>query len=1050
MYAADLFDAADAEMLAERFVRVLTAIVRDPDTVVSRVDVAGDSERELVLRGWNDTGRLVSAVSVLDLFEARVVAAPDAFAVDGVSYRELDARAGGLARWLVDRGVGPESVVAVVLPRSVDLVVALLGVWKAGGAYLPVDPEHPADRVELMLADAEPRVVVTADVLASVVASEAGFRRVVAPDHPAYVIYTSGSTGRPKGVVVTHRGLVNYVARVAEVYPGLDGRVLFHASPAFDTTVTSVFGALACGGQVVVGDVDSVSGLSFLKVTPGHLPMVSEVPSELLVIGGEALQGGSWRRGVAAVNSYGPTETTVAVADYRLGAGDDEGPVPIGRPVWNTRLYVLDAGLRPVPVGVVGELYVAGVQLARGYLNRPGLTAERFVADPFGGPGGRLYRTGDLVRWRGDGNLEFLGRVDDQVKVRGYRVELGEVEAALLALPGVVQAVAVAREGRLVAYVVGSAEPAALRGRLPDYMVPAVVVALDALPLTVNGKVDRRALPAPEFVSGDVYRAPGTLREVLVCEAFAEVLGVERVGADDDFFGLGGHSLLAIALVQRLRDRGVAVDVRSIFLTPTPAGLARTFGNAIEEIAVPPRRTGEAFAPDAFPLVDLTQKEIDVIAGRIPGGAANIVDIYPLAPLQEGIFFHHLMSRETGSGDVYVLPLTLRFDTRARLDVFLGALQQVVDRHEVLRTAIVWEGLRAPVQVVQRTARIEMSGGDIDLSQAPLIRVEVTGDEAIVRIHHIVQDHAAMDVLLREVRAVIAGRGDHLPEPVPFRDHVARALASASRDDHERYFASLLGGVDEPTAPFGLLDVQGDGSGITEATGKLSPTLARRLRTVARRTGMSPAVLFHAVWARVLSVISGRDDVVFGTVLFGRMSGGGDTPGLFINTLPVRVTTDAGQSLTQMLSSVRNQLADLQTHEHTPLAVAQRASGVPVGTPLFTTLLNYRHTTPLVAADGLEGITLLEVRERTNYPIAVMVDDLGEEFSISVQAAAPAPISTMISVAVESLVSALESARTSFHEIDVLGDEVRDRVLFGWNETVREVSGGSLSGLFEA
>ncbi|RKR86482.1 amino acid adenylation domain-containing protein [Micromonospora pisi] len=1053
VYATDLFDAGDVEVLARRFVRVLTSVVEDPDTVVSGVDVLDSGERELVLHGWNDTDHEVPAATVVDLFEARVAAAPDAPAVGALSYRDLNARANRLARLLVGRGVGPESLVAVALPRSPDLVVAFLAVLKAGGAYLPIDLDHPADRIDAMLADAEVSVVITAEMLAEATGPGSDLGRTVSPDHAAYVIYTSGSTGRPKGVVVTHRGLVNYVARVAEVYPGLDGRVLFHASPAFDTTVTSIFGTLARGGQVVLGDVGSAADLTSLKVTPAHLPMLGDVPSELLMIGGEALhssQLGPWRHRVDVLNSYGPTETTVAVADYRIG--DDEGAVPIGRPVWNTRLYVLDAGLRPVPVGVAGELYVAGAQLARGYLNRPGLTAERFVADPFGGRGGRLYRTGDLARWRADGNLEFLGRVDDQVKVRGYRIELGEVEAALLALPGVAQAVAVAREHRIVAYVVGAAEPAALRTRLPDYMVPAVIVSLDALPLTVNGKVDRAALPAPEFVSGDVYRAPATAREALVCEVFGEVLGVDRVGADDDFFALGGHSLLAVTLVQQLRDRGVAVDVRSIFLTPTPAGLAAS--HARPPVVVPPRPAFDAPAPGAFPLTDLTQDEIDLIAGRIPGGAANIVDIYPLAPLQEGIFFHHLMSRETGSGDVYVLPIRLGFDSQARLDVFLAALQQVVDRHEILRTAILWEGLRAPVQVVQRTARIEVSGGAIDLSQAPLIRVEVDGHEVRIRMHHIVQDHTAMDVLLNEVRAFIAGQGDELPVPVPFRDFVGQALLGVPREEHEAHFTSLLGDVDEPTAPFGLLDVRSDGSGVTETTVPLPPALAARLRAAAGRHGMSPATLFHAVWSRVLSVISGRDDVVFGTVLFGRMSGGGRTPGLFINTLPLRINTRSA-GLAQVLTSVRDQLADLQVHEHAPLAVAQRASGVPAGTPLFTTLLNYRHSTPGKAADSLEGITVLEVTERTNYPITVMVDDLGEGFSITVQAATPASPSAlcaMLQTTTESLVDALETPGTDrpFHRLQTLTETERAHLLAPGPNPVDSAGSATLPHLFEA
>ncbi|MFI6762891.1 amino acid adenylation domain-containing protein, partial [Micromonospora sp. NPDC050417] len=1022
---------------------------------IEHFELLDDAERALILHTWNDTAHDLPAATVVDLFEAQVAATPDAPAVDALSYREVNAKANQLARLLVDRGVGPESLVAVALPRSADLIVAFLAVLKAGGAYLPLDLGNPADRIEFMVADAAVSVVLTAEILAEAKGSESNFGRTVSPDHPAYVIYTSGSTGRPKGVVVTHRGMANYVARSKEVYPGLTGRVLFHASAAFDTSVTTVFGALVSGGHVIVGDVESAGDLSFVKVTPGHLPMLTDRPSELLMVGGEALhteQLGGWRHKVDVINSYGPTETTVACADYPLA--DDEGPVPIGRPVWNTRLYVLDAGLRPVPAGIAGELYVAGAQLARGYLNRPALTAERFVADPFGGPGERLYRTGDLVKWRGDGNLEFVGRTDDQVKVRGYRVEPGEIESALLALPEVAQATVVARDGRIVAYVVGSADVEALRARLPEFMIPAAVVVLDALPLTVNGKVDRKALPAPEFVSGDVYRAPVTAREALVCRAFADVLGVARVGVDDDFFALGGHSLLAVALVQRLHEQGLSVDVREIFRTPTPSGLA--VGPVRAEIVVPPRREFTAPTPDAFPLAELTQEEIDRIASRVAGGAANIVDIYPLAPLQEGIFFHHLMSRRNGSDDVYVLPVELGFDSQDRLVDFLGALQKVVDRHEILRTSVVWEGLRGPVQVVQRTARIEVSDRDvdIDISEAPLIRVRVADNRALIRIHHIVQDHTALDVLLNEVRAIVAGRGGELPVPVPFRDFVGRALLNVSRAEHEAYFTTLLGDVAEPTAPYGLTDIQGDGSGVTEATVPLSPALAARLRKVARRQRISPATLFHVVWARVLSAISGRADVVFGTVLFGRMSGGGDVPGLFINTLPLRVDTHAA-SVAQVLSGVQGRLADLQAHEHAPLAVAQRASGVPAGTPLFTTLLNYRHSVPGTAAANLDGVTLLYVRERSNYPITVTVDDLGADFSITVQATAPASpeaLGAMLGIATESLVAVLDAdaADRPFAHVDTLTAADLDHILHRWNDTTQTLPETTVPERFEA
>ncbi|MFD9076130.1 amino acid adenylation domain-containing protein, partial [Streptomyces lasiicapitis] len=912
---------------------------------------------------------------------------PDAVAVvfEGAewSYAELDARANRLARLLISRGVGAESLVAVCMERSADLVVALLAVLKAGGAYVPVDPEYPAERIAYVLEDAQPVLVLTSEAVESVVPVVSGLERVVVdgartvsvlagldagavtdaergapvlPSHVAYVIYTSGSTGRPKGVAVAHRGVVNRLLWMQGVF-GLGGsdRVVQKTPFGFDVSVWEFFWPLITGAGLVVARPGGHRDAGYLaelirreRVTVAHfVPSMLRVflrePSvgacaglRWVVCSGEALAGELRDQffdvlaGVELHNLYGPTEASVDVTAWACDAG--EGPVvPIGRPVWNTRVYVLDAGLRPVPVGVAGELYLAGDQLARGYVGRAGLSAERFVACPFGAAGERMYRTGDVVRWRADGNLEYLGRADDQVKLRGFRIELGEIEAALESHSAVAESAVLVREDvpgdkRLVAYVVladsgNTVDTAVLRahvGRvLPEYMVPSAMVVLEALPVTVNGKLDRRALPAPEYTAAGSGRGPASLQEEILCAVFAEVLGVPSVGVDDNFFELGGHSLLAVSLVERLRARGVPVSVRALFAAPTVAGLAAASMDR-EAVPVPENLIpagAEAITPEMLPLVDLTAEEIERITAGVPGGAANIADVYPLAPLQEGLFFHHLMTGE-GGADVYLQQTALRFDSRGRLDQFLDALQKVVDRHDILRTGFAWEGLREPVQVVARAAAVPVdeihldvqAEGDaveqllascaasMDVGRAPLLRAYIAaepgGDGWLMALqnHHLVLDHTTFDVLLDEVRALLRGDAEGLATPVPFREFVAQARLGVSRAEHERFFGELLGGVTEPTAPYGLLDLRREGSvAITDVSTTLDEGLAARLREQARRLGVSPATLFHLVWARVVAVTSGRDDVVFGSVLFGRMQAGAGadrTPGLFINTLP--------------------------------------------------------------------------------------------------------------------------------------------------------------------
>ncbi len=1156
--AADLFDPATAGRIARSFERVLATVAGDPKVRVHQVQVMSAAERAQMLSGWNDTAMPVPAVvGVHELIQAQAAATPDAYAVvsgeTALTYAELDSASNRLARLLTQHGAGPEAVVAVVMERCAGLVTALLAVVKSGAAYLPVDPAYPADRISYMLADARPAVIVTTTEVAdelpvrvatpvlalddAVTATALGCQSctpltdddragALLPAHPVYVIYTSGSTGRPKGVVVPHQALVNYLAHHRATYPALAGLALWHQPASFDAGLTALYGPLVSGGCVHVAALDEAwtapvlpgrrggARYTFLNATPSHLPLLDLagaecVPQRELMLGGEALRSGvlaSWRQrhpGIAVVNHYGPTEVTVGSVDHRIEPGEplDTDP-PIGRPIWNTRAYVLDERLSPAPPGVTGELYLAGAGLARGYAGRPGLTGERFVANPFGPAGARMYRTGDLVRWNGAGQLEFGGRSDDQVKIRGFRIEPGEVEAVLASHPLVAQAVVVAREDvpgdqRLVGYVVpGAVVPgvgvslagveagldadadrelaeavrAFASGRLPEYMVPAVIMVLPDLPLTAHRKVDRRALPAPDYAAGAATgRGPETVVEEILCSAFAEVLRLDRVGAEDNFFELGGHSLLAVTLVERLRERGVLVAVRVLFEAPTPAGLAAVAGRP--QVEVPARAIpsgADAITPELLPLVDLTQAEVDRVVAGVPGGAANLLDVYPLAPLQEGMFYHHLMG-EDGGQDAYLQPFVLRFESRSRLDGFLDALRVVADRHDIFRTAVVWHGLPEPVQVVWRAAELpvtevvlglSVSGevvsrllaagpGWIDLTRAPMLRVVITADPdqpgrwlGLLLVHHLMLDHTGLEVVLEEIWLVLAGREAELGAALPFREFVAQARLGVARDEHERFFGELLSDVTEPTAPFGVLDVWGDGSAVVRARAQVPEPVAALVREQARALGVTAAAVFHVAWARVLSALTGRCDVVFGTVLFGRLESGRGADrvtGPFINTLPVRAD-GAGAGAAAAVSGMQSVLAGLVAHEHAALALAQRMSGVPAPLPLFTSLLNFRHSAgPDGGGDGgagggggLAGIEEVFGRDRTNYPVTVSVDDLGSGFAVSCDVVSPGvarQVCDQLVAAVTGIAQALrDGPERPLHRVPVLSQADLDLV----------------------
>ncbi|WP_217545222.1 non-ribosomal peptide synthetase [Streptomyces sp. GbtcB6] len=652
-FATDLFDESTVACFADMLTRILDSGSAAPRTPIDRLRLLGPAEEHRVLTEWNDTSADTTPTTPADLFRHRVREQPSATAVvhehGSLTYAELNARANALARMLVASGVGPEGIVALAVPRSAEMIVALLAVVKSGAAYLPIDTAYPSERIALMLADAQPSVVLTTGAVADslpdtartprMVLDDARTRAALArqdetdltdeerttplePDHPAYVIFTSGSTGRPAGVQVTHAALGAVVRyQIERLAVDRHSKVLQFASLSFDAAGGEIHRALVAGACLVVpstapaphelAGIVCEQGITHCFVPPAVLAVLPDGALHgvrTLTVGGEAgatSLARPWSAGRRMLNGYGPTETTIAATYHQVHPDDVDAPrpsLPIGRPIHNTRTYVLDPGLNPVPPGVVGELYLAGVGLARGYLRRPGLTAERFVACPYGTEGERMYRTGDLVRWNSAGQLEFVGRADSQVKVRGYRIELGEVESVLARHPSVSSVAAAVHEDpagdpRLVAYAVPTAEghldAAALRsyaaGTLPSHMVPDKVVALDALPLTPNGKRDRRLLPQPDFTAAPMpFRPPRTADEEVLCGLFADVLGLEQVGIDDSFFELGGHSLTATRLVSRIRATlGRDLPLRDLFEAPTVAALAgrleaESSGSALE------------------------------------------------------------------------------------------------------------------------------------------------------------------------------------------------------------------------------------------------------------------------------------------------------------------------------------------------------------------------------------------------------------------------------------------------------------------------------------
>ncbi|EUB87249.1 non-ribosomal peptide synthetase [Pseudomonas sp. GM30] len=1118
IYSEAYFSADEVEALAERWLLILEQGLEAVNLAVADFELSTPEETAR-LQQWNATRVDYPAPTTLQQrIEAQATLRPQALAAvdqgQNLTYAELNQRANALAHHLLDLGVRPDDRVAIVARRGLDTLVGLLAILKAGAAYVPLDPAHPAERLSYLLEDSAPIAVLTQRALRehlpalSVPVIEldqpswsAG--RVDAPKVPgltpanlAYVIYTSGSTGLPKGVMVEHRTLCNLVDWHADVF---DLHAGSHTSSlagfGFDAMAWEVWPALCVGATlhlapVSEGSEDIDALLDWWRAQPLEVSFLPTPIAEYafsrqldhptlrtLLIGGDRLRQFPRQPSFEVINNYGPTEATVVATSGRIDAGQ---PLHIGKPVSNATVYLLDEQQQPVPPGVAGELYVGGAGVARGYLNRAELDAERFLRDPFStAPGARMYRTGDLARWRADGNLDYLGRNDDQVKIRGIRIEPGEIESALASHPAVREAVVLVRDGQLLAWFTEQAPldinelHAQLKTRLSSAMLPSAYVRLSALPLTANGKVDRKALPVPgpDDLIRREYEAPQGEVEIALAQIWAEVLQVERVGRHDHFFELGGHSLLAVILIERMRQLDLSSDVRVLFSQPTLAALAASVGSG-REIEVPANRIAADcthITSDMLTLLQLDQPTIDRIVATVPGGAANVQDIYPLAPLQEGILYHHITAAQ---GDPYLLQSQLAFDSIERVEAFAAALRQVMARHDILRTAVLWEGLTTPVQVVWREAilplqevELDPANGPIieqlhqrfnarryrlDVSQAPLMRLVYARDPVLDRVvgillfHHLAMDHIALEVMRGEMQASLSGQVVALAPPVPYRNYVAQTRLGVSEQEHEAFFRAQLADIDEPTLPFGLQEVQGDGRGIDEAQQALPADVYQRLRTQARQAGVSVASLIHLAWARVLAATSGQQRVVFGTVLMGRMQGGEGADralGVFINSLPLRIDVDAG--VLDAVRATHARLTALLGHEHASLALAQRCSGVASPSPLFSALLNYRHSdeSELLepSSQAWRGIETLANEERTNYPLTMSVDDFGNGLRLTGRAVAQIGaqrICGYMQAVLSGLVQALEQTpQQPLNRLPILQAEELQRLLITFNAT---------------
>jgi amino acid adenylation domain-containing protein len=1098
-------------------------MVAAPEQAVAALPLLSADERRQVLYEWNATRADLGPPACLhELFEQQATLSPEAVAVifneERVTYGELNDRAQRLAHYLRARGVGPEVTVGVMMERSVQMIVALLAILKAGGAYVPLDPQYPHERIAFMLEDAQAGLLLTQTTLldhlpahhAVVVCLDAQWSEIAA--HPceklnrltteqnlAYVIYTSGSTGTPKGVAIEHHSVVTLLHWAREVYdPEQLSGVLASTSICFDLSVYELFVPLSWGGRVILAE--NVLSLTEMKAA-AEVRLVNTVPSAMT----ELVRLGCVPAGVQTVNLagetlprtlvqslyelpqiervcnlYGPSEDTT-YSTYELVERADSGAPSIGRPLTNTEVYLLDQHLKPVPVGMTGELYIGGEGLARGYLNRPDLTAARFIPHPFSSrAGARLYRTGDLARYKRDGVLEFLGRIDQQVKIRGFRIELGEIEARLSTHPRVREAVVIAREDqagekRLVAYAVADAQESFdaqelrrfLRESLPEYMIPSAFVQMAALPVTPNGKLDRRALPVPEYSGGADRVAPHTAIEELMTDIWRSALKIERVSVTDNFFELGGHSLLAMRLISRIRETfKVELPLRAVFESPTVTALAQVVEAALK-------------GAQPLPLPSIKPVPRD--------------GLLPLSYAQQRLWFLEQLETEAHP---YNIPGAVRLSGQLDVNALELSLNEIIRRHEVLRTTFVvhenepWQHiapsltLKLPVvnltrlteadrEIEARRFLIQQAEQPFDLARGPLLRaalLKLDNDEHVllVNMHHIIFDGWSITILIKELAALYEAYTHARPSPlaalpIQYADFAVwqrRSMEAGALEAQLEYWRQQLENspallalpTDYPRPPMQTFN------GATLPF-HLSPELSDALNALSQREGVTLFMTLLAAFSALLHRYAGQEEVAVGTPIAGRTRGEVENLlGCFINTLVLRADLTGDPTFKQLLQRIKE--TTLAAYAHQDLPFEKLVEEIKPGrnlsyTPLFQVMLILQNTPSAEFKLPEVSLSPFELPNRTaKFDLTLSLEETAQGLAGTLE------YNTDLFEA-ETITRLREHLRVLLHSVvddtsqrvstlPLLTEDEKRRVLVEWNDTKREYPADvSLHGLFE-